>query len=95
MKKLFTEYWQEFDVQYIKNMYGAELPLHWLEDTTNVSDFFVSFTTDNVPSVERDKPSPLFTPPIVVDVATGISVRYFEHFLFICDHSVARPVSER
>ena len=27
MKKLFTEYWQEFDVQYIKNMYGAELPL--------------------------------------------------------------------
>ena len=24
MKKLFTEYWQEFDVQYIKNMYGAE-----------------------------------------------------------------------
>ena len=26
MKKLFTEYWQEFDVQYIKNMYGAELP---------------------------------------------------------------------
>lgn len=27
MKKLFTEYWQEFDVQYIKNMYGAEPPL--------------------------------------------------------------------
>ena len=27
MKKLFTDYWQEFDVQYIKNMYGAELPL--------------------------------------------------------------------
>lgn len=27
MKKLFTEYWQEFDVQYVKNMYGAELPL--------------------------------------------------------------------
>ena len=27
MKKLFTEYWQEFDLQYIKNMYGAELPL--------------------------------------------------------------------
>ena len=21
MKKLFTEYWQEFDVQYVKNMY--------------------------------------------------------------------------
>ena len=33
MKKLFTEYWQEFDVQYIKNMYGAELALfcHLLE----------------------------------------------------------------
>ena len=29
MKKLFTEYWQEFDVQYIKNMYGAELPLFY------------------------------------------------------------------
>ena len=27
MKKLFTEYWQEFDLRYIKNMYGAELPL--------------------------------------------------------------------
>ena len=22
MKKLFTEYWQEFDLRYIKNMYG-------------------------------------------------------------------------
>ena len=29
MKKLFTEYWQEFDVQYIKKMYGAELPLFY------------------------------------------------------------------
>ena len=27
MKKLFTEYWQEFDLRYIKNMYGVELPL--------------------------------------------------------------------
>ena len=33
MKKLFTEYWQEFDVQYIKNMYGASAALfcHLLE----------------------------------------------------------------
>lgn len=29
MKRLFTEYWKEFDVQYIKNMYGAELPLFY------------------------------------------------------------------
>mgnify|MGYP000243692548 CR=1 FL=1 len=33
MKKLFTEYWQEFDVQYIKNMYGAEPPLLYLSFT--------------------------------------------------------------
>ena len=29
MKKLFTEYWQEFDLRYIKNMYGVELPLFY------------------------------------------------------------------
>ena len=27
MKKLFTEYWQDFDLRYIKNMFDAVLPL--------------------------------------------------------------------
>ena len=31
MKKLFTEYWQEFDVQYIKNRASAALFCHLLE----------------------------------------------------------------
>lgn len=46
MKKLFTEYWQEFDVQYIKNMYGAELPLLYFlypaSDSTVKADVSVS-----------------------------------------------------